>query len=114
VIACFGLSGLSAYNILQRIKEIGIRKTLGASVPQLLMLLSKDFMKLVLLAFVVAIPACWLMMSNWLSYYAYHTNLSPWIFGIAGLLAVIIAFITISVQALKAALANPVESLRTE
>jgi len=114
VIACFGLSGLSAYNILQRIKEIGIRKTLGASVPQLLLLLSKEFMKLILLAFVVAVPACWLVMSNWLSYYAYHTTLSAWTFAFAGLLAVVIAFATISVQAMKAALANPVKSLRTE
>ena len=71
-------------------------------------------MKLILLAFVIAIPACWLVMSNWLSYYAYHTALSPWIFAFAGLLAVVIAFATISVQAMKAALANPVKSLRTE
>jgi putative ABC transport system permease protein len=114
IIACFGLSGLSAYNILQRTKEIGIRKTLGASVPQLLLLLSKDFMKLVLLAFIIAIPTCWLIMSNWLSYYAYRAGISLWIFVAAGVLAIIIAFATISMQALKAALIKPVESLRTE
>jgi len=114
IIACFGLSGLSAYDILQRTKEIGIRKTLGASIAQLLLLLSKGFMKLVLLACTIAIPTCWLIMDNWLSYYAYRTAISPWIFLGAGFLAIVIAFATISLQAIKAASANPVVALRSE
>ncbi|HRI20442.1 MAG TPA: ABC transporter permease [Panacibacter sp.] len=114
IIACFGLSGLSAYNIIQRTKEIGMRKVLGASVRQLLFLLSKDFMLLVLLAFIIATPLCWFMMSNWLNDYAFRATISIWIFFTAGLLAFIIAFVTISVQVLKAALANPVKSLRAE
>jgi putative ABC transport system permease protein len=98
----------------QRTKEIGVRKVLGASVSNIVMLLSKDFIKLVLIAFVIASPVAWYVMNNWLSDFAYRINISAWIFIIAGLLAVFIALATISFQAIKAAIANPVKSLRTE
>ncbi len=114
LIACFGLSGLSAYNILQRTKEIGIRKVMGASVNHLLFILSKDFMLLVLVAFVIAVPLTWWAMSSWLQYFAYRVSISVLVFLIAGLLAGIIALVTISLQAVKAAVANPVKSLRSE
>ncbi len=114
LIACFGLSGLSAYNVLQRRKEIGIRKVMGASLQQLLILLSKDFLRLVLLAFLIAIPITWMIMSRWLDYFAYRIDISWWVFAIAGMITIIIAFATISFQALRAAIANPVTSLRTE
>lgn len=114
IIACFGLLGLSVYNVLQRTKEIGIRKVLGASEQSILVLLSKDFMKLVMIALVVAIPVGWFLMNKWLQNYAYRTDIAWWIFAIAGGLALLIALVTISVQAIKAALSNPVKSLRTE
>jgi putative ABC transport system permease protein len=114
LIACFGLAGLSAYNILQRRKEIGIRKVMGASVRQLLVLLSKDFLKLVLISFLVAIPVTVLLMNRWLEDFAYRIQISWWVFVIAGVISVCIAFATISFQAIKAAVANPVKSLRTE
>ncbi|HWB26906.1 MAG TPA: ABC transporter permease [Chitinophagaceae bacterium] len=114
LIACFGLLGLSAYNILQRTKEVGIRKVLGASVANVLFILSKDFLWLVTIAFVVAAPIAWWLMYNWLQGFAYRITISWWVFGIAGILAVIIALGAISFQAIKAALANPVKSLRSE
>ena len=114
IIACFGLLGLSAYNVLQRTKEIGIRKVLGASVQNLLLLLSKEFLMLVLISFIVAFPVAWIVMNNWLQDFAYRIQIRWWIFAIAGFLAIIIAVLTVSVQALKAAIANPVKSLRTE
>jgi len=114
LIACFGLMGLSAYNILQRTKEIGIRKVMGASVRHVLVLLSKDFLLLVVVAFALAIPVTWAVMHNWLQDFAYRINIKWWVFGIAGLTALLIAVITISIQAVKAAIANPVTSLRTE
>lgn len=114
LIACFGLAGLSAYNVLQRRKEIGIRKVMGASVQQLLLLLSKDFLWLVIIAFIVAVPVTWLLMNRWLNDFAYRINISWMVFLAAGIIAVFIAFVTISFQAIKAALANPVNSLRTE
>jgi putative ABC transport system permease protein len=113
-IACLGLLGLSLYATTQRIKEIGVRKVLGASVSNIVMLLSKDFIKLVLVAFLIASPVAWFVMNNWLSDFAYRINISAWIFIAAGLLAVIIALATISFQAIRAAIANPVKSLRTE
>ncbi|HEX5153732.1 MAG TPA: ABC transporter permease [Parafilimonas sp.] len=113
-IACLGLLGLSLFATAQRTKEIGVRKVLGASVSNIVLLLSKDFIKLVLIAFVIASPLAWYVMNNWLNDFAYRINISAWIFIAAGLLAVIIALATISFQAIKAAVANPVESLRTE
>ena len=113
-IACLGLLGLSAFSITQRIKEIGIRKVLGASVSSIVGLFSKDFLKLVIIAAVIAFPVAWYAMNNWLQDFAYRTGISWWIFLIAGIIAASIALFTISFQAIKAALANPVESLRTE
>jgi len=114
LIACFGLLGLSAYNILQRTKEIGIRKIMGASVNSLLFILSKDFLKLVLISFVIAVPVTWWIMHSWLQDFAYRINISWWVFIVAGILAFMIALVTISFQAVRAAMANPVKSLRTE
>jgi putative ABC transport system permease protein len=113
-IACFGLLGLSAYNVLQRTKEIGVRKVLGASVQGLLFTLSKDFLILVIIAFVIAIPVTWFAMSSWLQGFAYRTAISWWVFAAAGILSILIALFTVVFQALKAALANPVVSLRTD
>jgi putative ABC transport system permease protein len=113
-IACFGLLGLSAYNVLQRKKEIGIRKVLGASVQNITYLLSKDFTKLVLVASVIAVPAAWWLMNKWLQSFAFRISISIWIFVIAGITALIIALITVSFQSIKAAIANPVNSLRME
>lgn len=114
IIACFGLLGLSAYNVLQRTREIGIRKVLGATEQNILVLLSKDFMKLVIVALVIAIPVAWFFMNKWLQDFAYRTSITWWVFAAAGITALLIAFITISFQAIKAAVANPVKSLRTE
>jgi putative ABC transport system permease protein len=114
IIACFGLLGLSAYNVLQRTKEIGIRKVLGASVQNVLYILSKDFITLVLIAFVIAVPVTWFIMHNWLQDFAYRINIQIWVFAVAGILAILIALLTIGIQALKAAVSNPVKSLRTE
>ena len=114
LIACFGLLGLSAYNVLQRTKEIGIRKVLGASVQSILFLLSIDFLKLILISFLFAIPAGWFVMNLWLQDYAYRINIAWWVFAIAGCVALLIAIVTISTQAIKAAVANPVKSLRAE
>jgi putative ABC transport system permease protein len=113
-IACFGLLGLSAYNVLQRNKEIGIRKILGASVQNILYLLSKDFLKLVLFAFVIAMPLTWWLMYNWLQDFAFRINIPWWSFALAGLISLVIALCTICFQALKAAVSNPVNSLRSE
>lgn len=113
-IACLGLFGLSAFTITQRIKEIGIRKVLGASVGSIVGLLSKDFMKLVIIAAVIAFPVAWYAMHNWLQDFAYQITISLWVFIIAGISAALIALVTISFQAIKAAIANPVKSLRTE
>ncbi len=113
-IACLGLFGLSAFAISQRIKEIGIRKVLGADVSTIVALLSKDFLKLVGLSAIVAFPVAWYFMNNWLRDFAYRISMPWWIFIIAGIVAALIALITISFQAIKAAVANPVKSLRTE
>jgi putative ABC transport system permease protein len=114
LIACFGLIGLSAYNILQRTKEVGIRKVLGASVKNVVFILSKDFLALVIISFVIATPIAWFIMHSWLQDYAYRIEINWWVFGVAGALALLIALSTISYQAIKAAIANPVKSLRSE
>ncbi len=114
LIACFGLLGLSAFNVLQRTKEIGIRKVLGASVQNILFILSKDFLSLVFVSFVIAIPLTWFIMQNWLQDFAYRINIKWWVFLIAAVSATLIALLTISFQAIKAAVANPVKSLRSE
>lgn len=113
-VACFGLLGLSAYNVLERTKEIGVRKILGASVNSLVFILSKDFLLLIIFAFVIAVPIVAIAMHSWLEGFAYRTNLPWWIFVLAGVLAIFIALLTVGFQALKAALANPIKSLRTE
>ncbi|MFC6103491.1 ABC transporter permease [Olivibacter domesticus] len=113
-IACLGLFGLSAFTITQRVKEIGIRKVLGASIGSIVRLLSKDFLLLVALAALVAFPIAWFAMSSWLSDFAYRIDISWEVFVVATCVALLIAFITISVQTVKAALANPVKSLRSE
>jgi putative ABC transport system permease protein len=114
IIACLGLLGLSLFATLHRTKEIGIRKVLGGSVGSIIILLSKDFIRLVLLAILIATPVAWIIMHNWLQNFVARINISWWIFIGSGLLALIIAFITISFQSAKAALANPVKSLRSE
>jgi putative ABC transport system permease protein len=114
VIACLGLLGLSTFAAQQRIKEIGIRKVLGASVPNVVGLLSMDFLKLVLTALILAVPIAWYFMNNWLEDFAYRIHIQWWIFILAAIIAMVIAFFTISFQAIKAAIANPVKSLRTE
>lgn len=114
VIACLGLFGLTTYAAEQRIKEIGIRKVLGASVNGIVALLSKDFLKLVLIASAIAFPVAWWTMNKWLHDFAYRIAISWWIFVIAACTAMLIALLTISFQAIKAAIANPAKSLRTE
>ena len=114
IIGCLGLFGLSAYTASQRIKEIGIRKVLGASVQDITTMLSKDFLKLVLIAILIATPLAWWVMSSWLQDFAYRVNIGWWVFVVAGLVALVIAMLTVSFQAIKAAIANPVKSLRTE
>jgi putative ABC transport system permease protein len=113
-IACLGLFGLSAFAISQRIKEIGIRKVLGADVRTIVSLLSKDFLMLVGLSAIIAFPVAWWAMDKWLHDFAYRITIPWWMFLIAGILAALIALITISFQAIKAAITNPVKSLRTE
>jgi putative ABC transport system permease protein len=113
-IACLGLFGLSAFTISQRLKEIGVRKVLGASVPSIVKLISRDFILLVGVAALIAFPVAWYAMYQWLQDFAYRIEIGWWIFIAAGAVALIIAFATISVQAIRAALANPVSNLRTE
>ena len=113
-ISCLGLFGLAAYIAEQRTKEIGIRKVLGASVSQVWLLLSKDFIVLVLISCVIASPVAFYYMHDWLQQYDYRITISPLVFVIAGIAAIVITIITISFQSIKAAIANPVKSLRTE
>jgi putative ABC transport system permease protein len=113
-ISCIGLFGLSVSAAEKRTKEIGIRKVLGASVAIVVTTLSKDFLKLVVLAMIIAMPLAWIGGYLWLQSYAYRITLSWWMFASAALLVVLIALVTVSFQAIKAALANPVKSLRTE
>jgi ABC-type antimicrobial peptide transport system permease subunit len=113
-ISCLGLFGLASYMAESRIKEIGIRKVLGATISNITTLLSKDFLKLVLIAIVFSIPISWYFMSKWLEDFAYRITISWWIFALAGISAMIIALFTVGYQAIKAARENPVKSLRSE
>jgi ABC-type antimicrobial peptide transport system permease subunit len=114
LISCLGLFGLATHAAAQRIKEIGIRKVLGASVAGIVGLLSKDFMKLVLIALVLAAPLAWFLMKRWLDDFVYRIDIPWWVFAVTGLIAVAIAFLTVSYQSIRAALANPVKSLKSE
>ena len=113
-LACLGLLGLASLSVVNRTKEIGIRKVLGASVTGIVGLISKEFLKLVIIAFVIAVPIAWYFMNKWLQDFEYRINLTAWIFILAGIVAVMIALVTVGTQALKAALSNPVQALRNE
>ncbi len=113
-VACLGLFGLVTYTAEQRIKEIGIRKVLGSSVAQIVALLSKDFLKLVLVSFVIAFPLAYYLMNAWLQDFAYRVTLSPWVFVLAGVTTLVIAFLTVSFKSIQAATINPVKSLKAE
>lgn len=114
IIGCLGLFGLSAYTAERRTKEIGVRKVLGASVSNIVALLSKEFLRLILIAIVIGSPIAWFAMNSWLSDFAYHIDISWWMIASAGLLAIVIALLTVSFQSIKAALMNPVKSLKSE
>jgi len=114
LISCLGLLGLSAFSTAQRKKEIGIRKVMGASVTSIAALLSKDFVQLVFIALVIASPLAWLAMHTWLQDFAYRVNISWWVFVLSGAAAILIALVTVSFQSVKAALVNPVKSLKSE
>ncbi|MCE7065608.1 ABC transporter permease [Dyadobacter sp. CY326] len=114
IIGCFGLFGLSAYTAERRTKEIGVRKVLGASVANIVTLLSKEFLRLIIIAILIGTPIAWFGMNQWLSDFAYHVNLPWWMFFAAGAIAITIALLTVSFQSIKAALMNPVKSLRSE
>jgi putative ABC transport system permease protein len=113
-VCCIGLAGLATFTIEKRFREIGIRKVLGANVKQLLMLIATEFLRLVLVAFVIAVPLTWWMMHNWLQKYAYHIDISIWMFGAVGALILLLTMVVVSLNTLSAALANPVKSLRSE
>jgi putative ABC transport system permease protein len=114
IVACLGLFGLSIFTTSKRTKEIGVRKVLGSKISSILVLLSKDFIKLILIAFVVAVPIVWFFISKWLENYAYHFDLSWWLFAIPGVAVVLVALVTISYQTIKTARENPVKALRYE
>ncbi|WP_428654469.1 ABC transporter permease [Runella sp.] len=114
LVACLGLLGLSSYNVLQRTKEIGVRKVLGANVSSIVVLLSKDFLKLVVISSLIAFPIAWFVMDYWLQDFASRIEIKWWVFVLAGVSALIIALLTVSFQSIKAALMNPVKSLKTE
>ena len=113
-LSCLGLYGLASFMAVQRIKEVGIRKVLGATVQNVVYLFTKEFIVLIAIAFVIAAPVAWYFMNKWLQDFAYKIDISWWIFLMAGLLSLLIALITVSSQAIKAAITNPVKSLRTE
>jgi ABC-type antimicrobial peptide transport system permease subunit len=114
IISCLGLFGLASFVAEQRTKEIGVRKILGASVFNLWRMLSGEFVRLVIISFCIAAPLAWYFMQSWLQKFTYHTSLSVWVFVAAGLAALLITLITVSFQSIKAALARPVKSLRSE
>jgi ABC-type antimicrobial peptide transport system permease subunit len=113
-ISCIGLFGLASFVAEQRTKEIGVRKVLGAGVLTLWSLLSKDFLKLVVLSFCIAMPLAWFAMNKWLEGYVYHTTISWWIFAASGIGILIVTLVTVSFQSLRAAMMSPSKSLRTE
>jgi ABC-type antimicrobial peptide transport system permease subunit len=113
-ICCIGLAGLASFTIEKRIREIGIRKVLGASVQQVLLLVSKEFLKLVLIALIIAVPMTWWAMSNWLQKYEYHINISIWLFVTVGFGILLLTLIVVTLNTMRAAISNPVKSLRTE
>jgi putative ABC transport system permease protein len=113
-VGCLGLFGLAAYSAERRRKEVGIRKVLGASTQGVVLLLSKDFVKLVVISLLIASPVAWYFMNKWLRDFAYRIHISWWIFIVAAALTILIALLTVSFQAIKAAVANPVKSLRSE
>ena len=114
MISCLGLWGLAYFASQQRTKEIGIRKVLGASIPGLVRLLSMDFLKLVVIAFLIASPIAWYFMYKWLQDYAFRIKISVWVFAFVGFSAILITLLTVSFQAIRSALANPARSMRTE
>ncbi|MFA6247467.1 MAG: ABC transporter permease [Mucilaginibacter sp.] len=114
IISCLGLFGLATFTTQRRLKEIGVRKVLGANTTGIVAMLTKDFVKLVAMALLVAFPAAWFLMNKWLDGYVYRIQISWWMFAIAGMAAIVISIITISYQSIRAALSNPVESLKTE
>ncbi len=114
IISCLGLFGLITYTAESKVKEIGVRKVLGASVPHIVTLLSKNFVVLVVIAAAIAFPVAWYGLSNFLQGYAYRTEMSWWVFAAAGGITLLVAIITVSFKCIQAALANPVKSLRTE
>lgn len=113
-VACLGLFGLATFTAEQRTKEIGVRKVLGATVSGIVALLSKDFLKLVFIAFLIASPIAWYMMNKWLQDFEYKEKISPWVFVSAAVLSILLTIITVSFRAVQAAMVNPVESLRSE
>jgi ABC-type antimicrobial peptide transport system permease subunit len=113
-ISCLGLFGLATFTAEQRTKEIGVRKVLGASIAGIVGLLSKDFLKLVGIAIMIASPVAWWLMNQWLQGFAYKIDIEWWMFVLAGILSVLIAVLTVSFQSIKAALMNPVKSLKSE
>ena len=113
-ICCIGLAGLASFTIEKRVREIGIRKVLGATVQQILILISKEFLKLVLVAFIIAVPITWWFMNNWLDKYTYHIHISIWLFAAVGILIMLLTLAVVSLNTMRAAIANPVKSLRTE
>ena len=113
-ISCLGLFGLASHSAERRVKEIGVRKVLGASVQNITLMLSGNFLKLVLIANLIAWPVAWWMVAHWLQGYAFRISIQWWVFLIAGIVSILIAFFTVSFQSVKAAMANPVESLRSE
>ncbi len=114
ILSCIGIFAISLLTIAQRTKEIGIRKVVGASTTTITVLLSKDFLKLVLIAFIIVTPVSWWFLQQWLQSYAYRIDLSIWLFLIAGSLTMVIAFASLSIRTIKAAMANPVKSLKTD
>jgi ABC-type antimicrobial peptide transport system permease subunit len=113
-ICCMGLAGLASFTIEKRFREISIRKVLGATVEQLLMLISKEFLKLVLIAFVISVPLTWLIMNSWLQKYDFRIEINIWIFAAVGIAILLLTMIVVNLNTIRAAIANPVKSLRTE